>query len=182
MKAIVRTAATGRSRLGDSASDELLGAAEIRTPAFRRSTRAREIVPAVAATSAPAGWGSARASTRTRKCAATGWHADPDDCFLAKRSPTGATRRAVPRPSPHESDSAGVEASSPAKRAQANRCPGARDAQSATSDRPAGSPPSTQFCNAEVRQQGGLTRVLDVPRFSGHSFSRRPARPLTLLY
>ena len=42
-------------RLGDSASDELLGTAEIRTPAFRRSARARGIVRPVAATSVPAG-------------------------------------------------------------------------------------------------------------------------------
>jgi hypothetical protein len=33
----------GRLLLGDSASDELLGTAEIRTPAFRRSARARGI-------------------------------------------------------------------------------------------------------------------------------------------
>jgi len=43
--------------LGDSGSDELLGAAEIRTPAFRRSARARVIVRPLAATSVPAGWG-----------------------------------------------------------------------------------------------------------------------------
>jgi hypothetical protein len=57
-KAIVSGGADGRLLVGDSASDELLGAAEIRTPAFRRSTRARELVPDVAATSAPAGVGS----------------------------------------------------------------------------------------------------------------------------
>jgi hypothetical protein len=45
----------GRSLLRDSASDELLGAAEIRTPAFRRSARARGIVRPVVATSVPAG-------------------------------------------------------------------------------------------------------------------------------
>jgi hypothetical protein len=51
------TVSRGRARLdlGDSASDELLGTAEIRTPAFRRSARARGIVRPVAATSVPAG-------------------------------------------------------------------------------------------------------------------------------
>ena len=53
-----------RSRLGDSGSDGLLGAAEIGTPAFRRSTRALVTVRALAAISVPAGWGPTRASTR----------------------------------------------------------------------------------------------------------------------
>jgi hypothetical protein len=53
-----------RSDLGDSASDGLLGAAEIRTPAFRRSDRAGARVRAVAAISVPAGWGPTHASTR----------------------------------------------------------------------------------------------------------------------
>ena len=53
-----------RLSLGDSASDRLSGAAEIRTPAFRRSTRARVRVRALAAISAPAGWGPTHASTR----------------------------------------------------------------------------------------------------------------------
>jgi hypothetical protein len=44
-----------RLLLGDSASDELLGTAEIRTPAFRRSARLRGTVRPVAATSMPAG-------------------------------------------------------------------------------------------------------------------------------
>ena len=54
-KADVRGGADGRLLLGDSASDELLGTAEIRTPAFRRSARVRGIVRPVAATSVPAG-------------------------------------------------------------------------------------------------------------------------------
>src|SRR5450755_688924 len=47
--AIVPTEWSGRSQVGESTSDELLAAAEIRTPAFRRSARARGIVRAVAA-------------------------------------------------------------------------------------------------------------------------------------
>ena len=65
--AIVRRLHAGLLLLGASTSDELLGTAEIRTPAFRRSARARGIVRPVAATSVPAGRGSARASTRLRK-------------------------------------------------------------------------------------------------------------------
>jgi len=65
--AVVPSPGRARLDLGDSASDWLLGAAEIRTPAFRRSARARGIVRPVAATSVPAGWGSARASRRLRK-------------------------------------------------------------------------------------------------------------------
>lgn len=42
------------SKMGASTSDELLGAIEIRTPAFRRSARARGLVRAVAAISMPA--------------------------------------------------------------------------------------------------------------------------------
>ena len=49
-----RLSGSRRLLLGDSARDELLGAAEIRTPAFRRSARARGIVRPVAATSVPA--------------------------------------------------------------------------------------------------------------------------------
>ena len=55
MKAVVRRVLAARSGLGASTSDELLGTAEIRTPAFRRSARARAIVRPVAATSVPAG-------------------------------------------------------------------------------------------------------------------------------
>jgi hypothetical protein len=51
-----------RSVLGDSASHGLLGALEIRTPAFPGSTRARGWRGAAIAVSAA--WGSARASTR----------------------------------------------------------------------------------------------------------------------
>jgi hypothetical protein len=77
--AIVTPTRAGRSLLGASTSDELLGAAEIRTPAFRRSARAQGTVRAVAAISVPAGWGSTRASTRLRKPGSS-----------ASRSPTGA--------------------------------------------------------------------------------------------
>ena len=55
VRAVVPRPARARLDLGDSASDELLGTAEIRTPAFRRSARARGIVRPVAATSVPAG-------------------------------------------------------------------------------------------------------------------------------
>ncbi len=61
---VARLGAGAPLSLGASTSNELLGAAEIRTPAFRRSARARGIVRPVAATSVPAGWGPARASTR----------------------------------------------------------------------------------------------------------------------
>jgi hypothetical protein len=67
MKAIVPTAASGGSRLGDSASDEPLDAIEIRTPASRRSARARGLVRAVVVTAMPAEWGSTHASTRRGK-------------------------------------------------------------------------------------------------------------------
>ena len=40
---------SSRSELGESASDELLGAAEIRTPAFRRSARAAPAIGTIAA-------------------------------------------------------------------------------------------------------------------------------------
>jgi hypothetical protein len=52
-----------RMLLGDSASYELLGAAEIRTPAFPESARARGRVRAVAAIASPAAWGPTHAST-----------------------------------------------------------------------------------------------------------------------
>jgi hypothetical protein len=58
-----------RSDVGDSASDELLGTAEIRTPAFRRSARVRGIVRPVAATSVPAG-GVLRVLPREGTCRA----------------------------------------------------------------------------------------------------------------
>ena len=63
-KAVVPSPGRTRLDLVARTSDELLGTAEIRTPAFRRSARARAIVRPVAATSVPAGRGSARASTR----------------------------------------------------------------------------------------------------------------------
>ena len=56
-----------RSLVGDSRSDGLLGAAEIRTPAFRRSARAQVIVRTLASTSVPgvaSGACSPRESTR----------------------------------------------------------------------------------------------------------------------
>ena len=53
--AVAPSPGLARLDLGESESDELLGTAEIRTPAFRRSPRARGIVRPVAATSVPAG-------------------------------------------------------------------------------------------------------------------------------
>src|SRR5450755_3494240 len=67
MRAATAAVAAEVMPLGDSASDELLGAAEIRTPAFRRSDRARGRVRAVAAISVPAGWSPTHASTRGRR-------------------------------------------------------------------------------------------------------------------
>ena len=52
---VARLGAGAPLSLGASTSDELLGTPEIRTPAFRRSARARGIVRPVAATSVPAG-------------------------------------------------------------------------------------------------------------------------------
>jgi hypothetical protein len=50
--------------VGESASDGLLGAVEIRAPAFRRSARPRSMARDVVSIAVSAGWGSARASTR----------------------------------------------------------------------------------------------------------------------
>jgi hypothetical protein len=64
-----RVAIGGRSRLlplGDSASDGLLGVAEIRTPAFRRSARPRRVLRDVASISVSVGRGATHASTRWR--------------------------------------------------------------------------------------------------------------------
>jgi hypothetical protein len=85
---------SARADLGDSASDELLGVAGIRTPAFRQSARARGIVRTVAAVSVPAGWGSACASTRLQKRGAVCDHL----CFgkAIARSTEAGSRAASP--------------------------------------------------------------------------------------
>jgi hypothetical protein len=87
--------------------------AEIRTPAFRRSARARGIVRAVAAISVPAGWGSARASTREHASGRVGAgarmpgeaQAGLERLQRTKRSSVG--RRCLPAERPIASDSDG---------------------------------------------------------------------------
>ena len=83
-RGVAQSGGRRRLSLGDSASHELLGAAEIRTPAFRRSARARGIVRP---------WrrprcrrmGCARASTRYQEPC----RADADCCIRAMRRHVG---------------------------------------------------------------------------------------------